>query len=362
MKGMSREIPRSTKERAARLWLQGESYRRICSETKMSLGALSDHINELRKKTPDLDQLRELNMVLRRDESTVFDALRGGRLLEEVGQLGVSLDELEGFVKLSARISSERGVEAERFVGSSMRLMDWEAKTGKSYEEVVKDLEERTKQVEVLDAKAKDVQAQIQGLMERKAQLESEIRDAEGNLNLTLQKLNQAINTQERLKKLSLERVSHLAQFIEDFELLGFNANVVRELAEWRKGLTTMEIDPDRLGEFIKKGGSLERQLQAVEERMKSGETRLKMLTRMEGDLRRSVDDVKRVDSLLQRRYQSFICAHCGAATPREVRRYEVQSAMTMGQPLYIACMRCGATNTYDPRTILMNLGLEVLS
>lgn len=258
---MSREIPLAVKDQAFRLWLQGESYRRICSETGMSMGALSAHINELRKRAPDIDQLRELNVVLRRGGFTVFDALRGGRLLDEVGWLGVSLDELESYVKLSARISPKKGVEAERFVESSMRLMSLEAKTGKNYEQLLKDFEERTKQIEGLEMKAKGLQEENRKLMERKAELEGEIREAKERRSIALQELNHIITTQERLQKLGLERVSDLARFIEDFELLGFDTNMVRKLASWRKSLAEMDINPDKLGEFIKKKGSLEKQL-----------------------------------------------------------------------------------------------------
>ena len=47
------------------------------------------------------------------------NVIRGARLLEGVNELGVSFDGLESFIKLSEGISSERGVEAERFVDSA---------------------------------------------------------------------------------------------------------------------------------------------------------------------------------------------------------------------------------------------------
>ena len=87
-----------------------------------------------------------------------------------MNELGVSLDRLESFIKLSERISSERGVETERFVNASVKLMGLEAKTGKSYEEVVKDFEERMKRIEDSEARAKSVQEENRKLVEVKAQ------------------------------------------------------------------------------------------------------------------------------------------------------------------------------------------------
>lgn len=137
MKG--RKIPGATKERAFRLWLQGFSYRKIVDETGMSLGAINQLVEDARKRIPNLDELRELNVVLKNDGSSIYDAIRGGKLLEEMNELNVDLDELEGYNILAGRISSEKNVEAKNFVCSSMRFIGLEKQTGKTYEELVKD-------------------------------------------------------------------------------------------------------------------------------------------------------------------------------------------------------------------------------
>ncbi|MEM2936273.1 MAG: hypothetical protein QW231_03755 [Candidatus Bathyarchaeia archaeon] len=333
----------------------GYSYREIRERTGMSLGAINQLVADIRGKVPDADRLRELNLVLSKGGSTVYDAMRGGMLLSELNKLGVGLDELEGFIKLSTQISSEKGAETEEFVNSALKLTNLERETGKTYEGIVKDFEGKVLEVKRLDEEKGELQKGLRGLRE-------ELTKTEKALSSKVQELKSALETDERLRKLGLNRASALAEFIGDYEALGFSAQEVQRLAEWRKSLAEMGIDPDKLGEYIKEGDSFERRLKAMEEKMKSEEARLKMLTKMEGDLRRRVDDIKRVDSLLQQRYQSFVCAYCGAATPHEIRRFEIQSAMTMGQPLYVACVRCGATNTYDPRTILLGLGLEILS
>jgi len=55
--------------------------------------------------------------------------------------------------------------------------------------------------------------------------------------------------------------------------LLGFDANVVGKLAEWRKSLAEMGVDPDELEMFVKEKGPLEYQvskLRATVKRMTS--------------------------------------------------------------------------------------------
>jgi len=350
------------KARALRLWLSGLTYRVINEKTGVSLGAMNELVNEARRKEPSLDELRELNVMLRKGDSSVVDAIRGVKTLNRVNELGVSLDGLESFIKLSERISSERGVEPERFIEASIRLTGLEAKTGKSYEEVVKDFEERMKRIEDLEARAKGVQEENRKLVKVNAQLEGEIREAKEKLSLTLQELDHAISTKGRLEKLGLERVSNLARFVEDFELLGFDTNAVRELAGWRKSLAEMGIDPDRLESFIRERGPLEKQLRSIEEEISQGKARLKILTAMERDIQKRVGEIERVWGLLQQRYRNFGCSFCGAVTPYELRRFEAQTALARGEPLRITCIRCGTPNAFNPYVILASLGLEVLS
>ena len=121
-------------------------------------------IDDARKRTPDLDELRGLNFMLRKGDSSVVDAIRGARLLDGANEFGVSLDRLESFIKLSERISSERGVEAERFIEKSVKLMGLEAKTGKSYEEVVKDFEEKRSEFKNLEGKVLASRKRSKGL------------------------------------------------------------------------------------------------------------------------------------------------------------------------------------------------------
>jgi transposase len=123
---LSRLLRQEVKVRALGLWLKGLTYRAINEKTGVSLGAVNELVNEARRKEPSLDELKELNVMLKKGDSSVVDAIRGAKILERVNELHVSLGGLESFIKFSERISSERGVEAERFIEASMRLMSLE--------------------------------------------------------------------------------------------------------------------------------------------------------------------------------------------------------------------------------------------
>lgn len=87
-----RKIPNKIRKKALELWLKGHNYRQIRGKLGISLGAISKTIDEVRHKAPNLDELRRLNLNLRKHNSNVHDAVRGSRLLEKVNQLGISFE------------------------------------------------------------------------------------------------------------------------------------------------------------------------------------------------------------------------------------------------------------------------------
>jgi chromosome segregation ATPase len=359
---LSRILKPEVKARALSLWLNGLTYRLINEKTGVSLGAMNELVNEAKRKEPSLDELRELNVMLKKSDSSVVDAIRGAKTLNRVNELLVSLDGLESFIKLSERISSERGVEAERFIEASVRIMGLEAKTGKSYEEVVKDFEERTKRVKDLVVRAKSVQEENRKLGETKAQLEDEIREAGETLYSTRKELNKVVGTQERLKKIGLEKVADLARFINEFESLRLSVEEVEQIAELKKELDAEGIRIGTLRQYFKSTRALKQKCQAIQREMESEETKLKLLTRMRRETERHIRDLQRIQRVLDSRMVSFPCAFCGATTLKEIRNFEIQQALTQGAPLLVACSRCGQPNYYNPIPALLNLALQVLS
>jgi len=242
-----------------------------------------------------------------------------------------------------------------------MRLMDLEAKTGKSYEGVLKDFEERIKQIEGLEAKVKSVQEEIQRLMGRKAKLGDEIRDAEVRLSSTSQELNKAVGTNERLKTIGLQKVCDLSRFINEFESLGFSANEVRELAQLKKELDSEGIHPRSLLQHFKSTRRLKQMRQAIQREVEGEETKLKLLTTAKKDMEKQIKDIQRIHYLMNMR-KAFACSHCGSQFFIELTRFQVSQCLAMGQPIVLNCHRCGAPNTFNPLEVLAKLGFEVLS
>lgn len=250
----------------------------------------------------NLDSLRELNAILQKSAVAVADAIRACSVLPRLDELGIGINELAQYVGLSKKLAEEYGIDVAEFVEAAIRLSKLETETGKSREELLKEFEKKALQLKELEGKIRV--------------LRDELKDARKQ----------------------------------------------REISRLCEQLKAIGIKPSRLEEFIARKGSLEKQISMPEEELKQGKARLKVLAKMERDLQRRVDDIQRIGRILQSRVSSFACPHCGWATLREVRRFEVQMALSSRQLLTVACQRCGAPNKYDPQVLLFNLGLQVLS
>lgn len=347
---MRRKFKEQDRSKIVQLWLQNMNYRQIVQQTKASLGTISAEIEKARKAEPDIDSLRELNAALKKSGIALVDAIRACPILSQLDDLGVGINELSQYVELSKKLVAAQGVGAAELVESALKLSKLEKETGKPYHEVVREFEDKQARVKELDLKVKELDSE-------RVKIQGELSQTNKKLSKTLKELKHAVDTKERLQRLGLEKTATLAEFIEDYELLGFDAEEVQKLTEWRKSLAKIGIDPERLESFIRERGPLEKQLRLLNEELSQGKARLKILAAMERENR----DIQRIRNLMNMK-KAFTCGHCGSQIFHELRRFEVSQCLATDQPIILNCQMCGTPNTYNPYEVLTRLGCEVLS
>jgi chromosome segregation ATPase len=289
-------------------------------------------------------------MTLQKYGVTLVDAMRASSILPRLDELSIGINELAQYVDLSKKLATAHGISAAELVESALRLSKLEKETGKPFHEVVREFEDKQDRVEELGSKVKQLDSQ-------RVKIQGELSQTNEKLFKTLQELKHAISTKEQLQRLGLEKTATLTEFIEDYELLGFDAQEVQRLAKWRKSLVKIGIDPDKLESFIEKKGSLEKQLRSLEEELSQGKARLKILATMERETR----DIQRIRNLMNMK-KAFACGHCGSQIFYELTRIQISQCLAQGRPITIPCQRCGAPNTYNTYEVLARLGFEVLS
>jgi DNA-directed RNA polymerase subunit RPC12/RpoP len=162
-----------------------------------------------------------------------------------------------------------------------------------------------------------------------------------------------------------LEKVSDLARFVEDFQLLGFDVNAVRRLAEWRKSLAKMEIDPDGLEKFIGEKGSFEEQISRLRSEEAAERRKLKLLkeTRLRlwnqvASLQSEASRLSCLSTVLKKRRMLLACKYCGMGILAEL---PTRAAVKNGMIENVWCPYCGRWVQYNPHDILSQIGWLVL-
>ncbi|HKM50863.1 MAG TPA: hypothetical protein VJZ75_06765, partial [Candidatus Bathyarchaeia archaeon] len=177
-----RPTPDSVKEEVLRLWLEGETYRQITAREELSLGVISKIVEEYRQKASDIDELRRLYTELRQAQASLPDALRGARFLQ-------NLDEWEFDSKYLPQCLSfvkEAGEGAPELAAAGTRLIELEKNAGKSYEQLLKEFNERVK-----------VEAELSGRV-------NEFEDKELKLRTSILHLEKLKTLQETIAKHNL--------------------------------------------------------------------------------------------------------------------------------------------------------------
>ena len=144
----------------------------------------------------DLDVLREVAILLKREGLTIHDAKRGLTLYKKLDVLGV-LDRISEFITLCESISPP-GYPVKDFVASAIKLSKIERETGLGFKEALSKYEHAVAEKEKLEAKK---QKQISDLKVEKGVLEEEIaklRKERGHLKSEIEKLS---DKREDLKK-----------------------------------------------------------------------------------------------------------------------------------------------------------------
>jgi len=205
-------------------------------------------------------------------------------------------------------------------------------------------------------------QQNLQALHKEKMRLEGEISQAREKLSATLQKLNQAISADERFQRIGLEKLAQLAQFIESFEALGFDVETVRKLAEWKRALAVMGINPNTLEQYIKEKGPLEIELRNLKEKVERLKKLVETLEKAKAELLRSNASLSLLSKILESRRVNVPCKVCGWPIPILLDRKENYVRMInqrLGPNLW--CPKCGNQSWFDPREIILNVGWTIL-
>jgi len=149
--------------------LELQDYRSIKSSIALGLGTISGIIHDARREMPDLDQLRQLNQLLKREDVSIKEAKDGARLIANLTELRISVERAKQAI---AQIAGY-GAEAPEILVEAEELGKIEQGTGIKYTEIASDFRRKAEAIPKLSDER-------DGLRQQLDELYDSIRDAKG--------------------------------------------------------------------------------------------------------------------------------------------------------------------------------------
>ena len=260
---------------AVSLWIAGYTYEKISDKTGMSTGAISNLINEWKKKIPGLEELHDISRTLKKRGAGLLEVLRGAKILDLVNDLGVSLEEIPQCLELFHAVEGR----PPEIAAAGLHLLELEKKTGFSFPDLI---EEYLKKVEKLAKTEKSLKA----LKAKKKAVRDNLSD--------LKKLEEL---DEKFRELGLtpKKVEKLMASALSMEELGFTPKIAEVLAS---ELKEVGLEPRKAAREIARLVKKHRGLETAVSKLSRTAGQIK--TQITG-LQDEVDDLKKQREIIQK-------------------------------------------------------------
>ncbi|MEM3832766.1 MAG: hypothetical protein QW128_04095 [Thermoprotei archaeon] len=239
-----RPLPETVKNKIFELWMNGQDYRSISGQVNVSLGSITNVINEIRQALPDINELRILNSTLKRNSITINDAVEGAKFVLILKNLDVDVSSLGEVIGHIAKY----GNEAPKILLKASELFRLEAEHGIEYDRIVEEYQRISKNfvklqndINTLRQEHSNLQNEIINLHELK-----ELQKKLYELKIPIKRLDQIISQSQRLEELGF--TPETAEILSS-ELIKHGINMetaiktlIRMLSEYKSLTESIEI------------------------------------------------------------------------------------------------------------------------
>ena len=144
MNDMGSRLTEDERDRIIELYvIRLQTMKEISVLTGRSGGSVHSVIDQARKREPDILQLRSLNRELRKVNANVIDAIKGGKFLEKLGEMNISIDQIPACINLLEKY----GEKTREVLFYGQRLREIEEAQGKPYEQIISEADEKAEKI-----------------------------------------------------------------------------------------------------------------------------------------------------------------------------------------------------------------------
>jgi len=349
-----RRLPAEVEQKILNLLLEGFSYREISRRFDIGTSTVARVAEDARKRVVDFDSLRGLAVLLKKAGLSVFDATRASRLVEALSVWGISVDELDDYVRANEKFLSERALNGD-FIFYAVKLMKLEEAVGQTCEQIVEDFEKKRREAAEAEERKLALESESLGLR-------AELKETNGRLVELKSEIEKATTVRKGLAKIEMHKLAQLVRFIQDFEALGFDANQVKRLAMWHQGLQELHIDPDELDKYIAEKGPLEAQNDSLRLANERIEADINSNATLRENFLAENFVLQAVDLILKTGILTMHCKSCGHQLPIWLPTQESFWNLTnSGQVVIFQCQNCGMSQLFAPWDIAFQIAWMIL-
>ncbi|HEX6028069.1 MAG TPA: hypothetical protein VFY64_03415 [Nitrososphaeraceae archaeon] len=115
---MGAKIPKSIRERVIKQWLQGMSRDDIGKDNDIGAGTVSAIIKDAKQDIADIDLLREVAILRKKEELDLFELAFSIRIKKKMDDMGLNEDQIDTLLENINIHCFKRGLSAEEFVNT----------------------------------------------------------------------------------------------------------------------------------------------------------------------------------------------------------------------------------------------------
>ena len=283
---MPKATPQSVKQEVVQLYLEGYNQEGIVKKRVVkSLGNVSNILRDFRRECEldivaaaekygvkeTIERTHGLNAELIETKLSLEEAKEGLEFLPELKETGTELEDLKDFVRKLVKAAEKYGIEI--IVKHAQKLYELEQETGKTYEKLLADFEEKGEQIE--------------GLLDQRKRLEEEKKAAEKS---TAQALQVAKTTKEEISDYTRDR-GLLSKY-------GLKVSDTQTIAAVFENIKDHDEDYKRIIRTVKETEKIAKELVRVNDELGEREEELKSLSLQIETYRRSQKEFVKLSEL----------------------------------------------------------------
>jgi hypothetical protein len=315
--------------------MNGGHYVQVERELGVSVGSTHNFVEEEKKNTPDFDELRRLNIMLRNNDLTVYDAGKAAEFAEIVKGYGLRVEDLGDYLSLTEGFLSENGLEPD-FIGYALQFKRLSQENGMAYGDFIQDCQRKQEEARSYKATKTLEQAELETIR-------AEVKEAGLILRQVTAKIKRYTSLDAGLKKIGLDKLARVVQFIPEFEALNYDAQEVKKFGDLKRKLEDLNINPDKLEMELAEKGSIAHQNLLVACAVEEGRSENQKLTELNEALLNRNSKLNMLDQITETRLMPMPCKCCGYPIYVKLECDEFyRNMIEQNMFLHMVCPACG--------------------